>query len=154
MSRRPLKRRATTFEWDTPTDSPPASQDAPRATVRIRHTAFSINDTAGPSSMQSTYITAPASPSKAPPPERVYQQDYLLYQMGSEPMEVDNGLGGEDDITAEDVVDPEYQEHLDEDAAGLPKPRQKRTQVRHQFNAISTLRSRFNTEESTSDVAR
>lgn len=128
MFRRSLKHRTTTFEWDTPTDNPLA-QDALRPTVHIHHTTCSIND-AGPS-LSLLWL----HPQKH---HIIYQEDYLLHQMGLEP-EVDNGLGGagplSDDDAADDVVDPEYQEHLDEDAAGLPKPRQKRTQVCYALDA-------------------
>lgn len=129
FSGRPRKRSA--FEWH-------GSQDArPPPTVRIRHSDININFT-GPSSIQSSSITAPASPSKTTP--TLYRDDYLLHQIALD-MEVDDGLGGLGDEVevggiegledgegdAEGAVDPQYQLHLEENLRGT---RQKRTQVR------------------------
>lgn len=127
---RPSRKRAAAFEWHTPNDD----QDGPSPTIRLRHADMSINDAASRSSMQSSFITAPASPSKAAQPERVYQEDYLLHQMGLD-VDVDDGLGGggwpdedQGDELGELAVDPQYQRHLDENLLGAAK--QKRTQVR------------------------
>lgn len=127
---RPNRKRSAAFEWHTPTDE----QGGQPPTIRLRHTNMSINDNVGRSSMQSSFITAPASPSKAARTDRIYQEDYLLHQMGlnaevdyaMEGLDEDEGHGegdGEDEL----AVDPDYQSHLDDNLLGAAKP--KRTQV-------------------------
>lgn len=121
-------RKRPTFEWHH------APQGAP-ATVRLRHADISINNASGRPSAQSSSIIAPASPSKAPPTERLYTEDYLLHQMGMT-AEVDDGMGwggglgehldeGEPEDEEELAIDPNYQRHLDE----LGGEKKKRTQV-------------------------
>lgn len=120
-------RKRTAFEWH-------GGQDArPPPTVRMHHSDININS-AGPSSVQSSSITAPASPSKTIP--TLYRDDYLLHQLALD-VEVDDGLGdgdqlgdglgGDDEDDAEGAVDPQYQLHREENLLGT---RQKRTQVR------------------------
>lgn len=123
MSGRVRKRSA--FEWHTGQDTAPPS-------IRIRHSDININT--GSSSVQSSSIVAPASPSRAAHVDYDYRDDYLLHQMGVD-MEVDDGLGGdglgggdEDDVEA--AIDPKYQLHRDENHPEAAHTRQKRAQVR------------------------
>lgn len=125
---RPSRKRTATFDWHTLTDD----QDGPPPTIRLRHADMSVNDAAGRPSMRSSFITAPASPSKTQQTERVYEEDYLLHQ-GLDVL-VDDGMAteglqvkGEWDGEGELAVDPQYQRHLDENLLGPAK--QKRTQV-------------------------
>lgn len=136
-------RKRPTFEWHH------SAHDAP-ATVRLRHTDISIDNASGRPSTQSSFITAPASPSKALLRDRLYTDDYLLHQMGPT-VEVDDGMGGggglgehldEGALEDEDelAVDPNYQRHLDE----LGGAKKKRIQVcacqhHHHFVAPSSV---------------
>lgn len=133
MSRSTRKRTAA-FEWH----SNDYSEEGPPPTVRLRHTDISIN-AAGPSTMQSSYITAPASPSKAVLTNRVYAEDYLLHQMGLL-AEVDDGMGGglgerlDDAEYAEEgelAIDPKYLLQRDEQGG----TKQKRTQVCDEYHS-------------------
>lgn len=127
------KRRADAFEWHG--DGNAGADNLAPPTVRRKHTDISI-DMAGPSSTQSSYVTAPASPVKSQPSERIYREDYLLHQMGLD-IEIDDGLAGvydaiEDEDQGDELeedVDPQYQHHLDDNAvdAGMAKTRRKRT---------------------------
>lgn len=138
------KRRADAFEWHEDANADADNQAPP--TVRRKHTDINVN-MAGLSSTQSSYVTAPASPVKPHPSERIYRDDYLLHQMGLE-IEIEDGLAGvsgaiedenqrdnlEGDELEEDV-DPQYQRHLEDNDAdvGIVKARGKRTP------AVSTL---------------
>ncbi|KAF7977625.1 hypothetical protein HWV62_3024 [Athelia sp. TMB] len=123
MSGRSRKRPA--FEWHASTTS--RGPDGQPPTVRLRHADITINRNAGASSVSSSTITAPASPSKTPAADFVYQEDYLLYQMARGHVEVDNGLGPDsgDELPehaepAEEVIepaiDPQYLLHIEDNA--------------------------------------
>ncbi|KAF7977149.1 hypothetical protein HWV62_4563 [Athelia sp. TMB] len=84
MSGRGRKRPA--FEWLSSGDT------LGPAPVRFRHSDINVN-VGGLSSVQSSSTTAPASPTRVQH-ERVYQEDYLLHQLGlNRDVEVDYGLG-------------------------------------------------------------
>ncbi|KAF7969882.1 hypothetical protein HWV62_25675 [Athelia sp. TMB] len=133
MYRTSRKCTAANFEWYAPADGQASqSEDGPPPTVRLQHADFTTNDAAGPSSIHNSYVTAPASPPKPTATAPVYQQDYLLYQMGigaDVDYQMAAGTGeDQDEGAAEDAIDPQYQHHLEERSLGEPKSRQKRIQ--------------------------
>lgn len=134
-NRNKRRRHLTDFQWHTS-----GINQAP-ATVRVRHTDFSL-DNEGPASLRTTLIPSAASPSRRrTDTEPVYQEDYLLTQLyntqvenGLDDMEVDNGLGQGDrgvvegrGVVEDEGVDPQYQRHLDDSEMGTGKTRRKRT---------------------------
>lgn len=131
--RKNRKRRAGAFEWYQD-DTNTGADNLEPPTVRRKHTDISVN-IAGPSSTQSSFVDAPASPVKPRASEPMYRDDYLLHQMGLEIEVVEDGLAGVfDDVEGqgeeiEDDVDPQYQRHLEDNAVdgGIGKTRRKRT---------------------------
>lgn len=123
------RRDLTRFQWHA------HDEDKPSATVRMRHTDFSLDD-AGPASLRTTLIpTAPSPSRRRVDSDPVYQEDYLLTQLydsqvefGLGDMEVDTGLEQEEAAVLEDEgVDPQYQRHLEDNELGTGKTRRKRT---------------------------
>lgn len=123
------RRDPNAFEWHTNNDQPPPA-------VRMRHTDISLNDM-GQSSVHNTHISAPASPTQSqstPNLEPVYRDDYLLTQLfnqfnnGLGEMDVVNGFEeGETEGAEDEGVDPQYQQHLEDNDLEAGKPRRKRT---------------------------
>ncbi|KAF7967636.1 hypothetical protein HWV62_33617 [Athelia sp. TMB] len=124
MSGRTRKRPA--FEWHPSNAN--RGPDGQPPTVRLRHADITIISDAGPSSVHSSIITAPASPTKAPAVDFVYRDDYLLHQMARNwDVEVDNGLAPDPpeervqervEDAFEPAMDPQYLLHIQDNVAG------------------------------------
>jgi hypothetical protein len=116
MASRPRKRRAPlSFDWTAVPDNvdePPTLPD-----IRLRHTHMNLDST-GPTKSRTSYISAPASPSKRAEPS--IDDTYDNYNWNPEP--------APPEITIENYpfLDPAYQHYLDLQEPG-PPPRRKRT---------------------------
>jgi hypothetical protein len=105
-------KRWAPLEWAQIPDDADSLQ--PRPDIRLRHSHVNL-DQSGPSSTRNTYLSAPASPSKAGPTN--YYDDY---NWNDEPAPLGTN-------TLEDShLDPAYVHYLDVNEPGPPPPRRPR----------------------------
>jgi hypothetical protein len=110
------KRRAhPSFEWQHVLEE--GEDPRPGPNIRIKHTRFDL-DESGPSSSRTTYLSAPASPTKLAPP--IY--DNFNWN--------DNPAPPELNIKNYPFLDPAYQHFLDINEPGPPR-RKRTTEVSH-----------------------
>jgi len=108
------KRRAP-LEWAQIPDDADSLQPQPQRDIRLRHSHVNL-DQSGPSSTRSTYLSAPASPSKAGP-TNYYDDDY---NWNNEPAPLGTN-------TLQDpYLDPAYVHYLDANEPGPPPSRRPR----------------------------
>jgi hypothetical protein len=128
MATRSRKRRAPlSFDWTPVADS--ADEPPPLPDVRLRHTHVNL-DAAGPSRSRTSYISAPASPSKRAGSS--FDDGHDNYNWNPDP--------APPEITVENYpfLDPAYQHHLDLKEPG--PPRRKRTAEVREFFSSSSVR--------------
>jgi hypothetical protein len=107
---RPSKRKApATFDWQRALEE---GEQHPNPDIRIKHTRFDLEES-GTSSSRTTYIPAPASPTKSAPPI----DDDFTWNDQPPPLELN--------IAEYPFLDPAYQHFLDINEPG--PPRRKRT---------------------------
>jgi hypothetical protein len=106
------KRRApASFEWQTVPEN--ADEPLPQPDIRIRHSHFNL-DQSGPSSSRTSYLSAPASPSKKAGP---LNYDYDDYNWNNEPVPTETNATNH----AFHDHDPAYLHFLDVNEPGPPR---------------------------------